>query len=80
MEKQTALNELLALVKKIMADDVITPDEVNFIQDWIDGNAVLFIGDEYYKLILPLQAFVEDGNLSKSEIENLYIAIKRIAG
>lgn len=78
MNKQTVLNELLILVEKIKADETITPDEVNDIQDWLDYNAVLFVGEEYDKIVISLQTFIEDGILSKSEIDKLYTAINLI--
>lgn len=80
MNKENALTELLNLIEKIIADDSITSDEVIFVQDWIDYYAVLFIGEEYNKIIVPLQTYVEDGVLSKIEIEKLYSVVKQLKG
>ena len=78
MRKQIALNELKQLFMTIIEDGVVTHNEVNYMQDWIDNNAVLFVGEEYGKIIIPIQNFIDDGVLSEQEIIQIYALIEQL--
>lgn len=78
MCKQLALNELKQLFMTIIEDGVVTPTEVNYMQDWIDNNAVLFVGEEYSKIIMPIQNFIDDGVLSEQEIKKIFTLIEQL--
>ena len=45
--------------------------EINKLQDWLDENSVEFDGNDYNELIVPLQKFIEDGQLTKAEIDSI---------
>lgn len=72
MTKQNAIETLRDLFLTIIQDNIVTPEEINLIQDWIDENAFLFAGKEYEQIIIPLQRFIEDGIYTETEIKETY--------
>ena len=78
MTKIEAINLLKTKFIKMLEDGMITPNEINEIQDWIDENGVLLVGEEYNKIILPLQQFIEDGEYSDNEISRTLSILESI--
>lgn len=76
MTKIEAINFLKTKFIKMLEDGIITPNEISEIQDWIDENGVLFVGEEYKNVILPLQEFIEDGEYSDNEIKKTYAILE----
>lgn len=79
MTKQNAIETLRNLFLTIVQDNIVTPEEINAIQDWIDENAFLFVGKEYEQVIIPLQKFIEDGIYTETEIQSTYDLLNIIA-
>lgn len=72
MDKYQALAIVKDLFFKAIQDDALSSFEINSIQEWIDEYAVLFYGEDYKKIIIPLQKFVDDGDFTFKEIESTY--------
>ncbi len=77
MTKENAIANLKKLFLIIIEDNVVTPEEINLIQDWIDENAVLFVDGEYEQVIIPLQDFIEDGVYTETEINSTYSILNK---
>ena len=71
MSKTELLNELLRVVENICKDGIVSPNEVNKLQDWVDENSVEFVGEEYNTLICPLQDFLDNGEFCGEEQREL---------
>ena len=71
MSKKELLNELLSIVENICKDGIVSPNEVGKLQDWVEGNSVEFIGEEYNMLIIPLQKFLDNGEFCGEEQDEL---------
>lgn len=68
MNKEQAINVLKENFMNMLADDIISDNEIEILQDWLDENGVLFIGGDYNKIILRLQRFLDDGRYTRQEI------------
>ena len=77
MIKEKYINQISNILDVIISDGIISPNEINILQDWIDENSVYFIGDDYNLFIIPLQKFIEDGQLTKQEIDDIKEMLKR---
>ena len=71
MNKIEKLLNLKDILNIIIGDNTITLDEISLLQDWIDENAIYFVGERYNDLIIPLQRFIEDGRLTQNEINDI---------
>lgn len=71
MSKTKLLNELLSILENICKDGIVSPNEVSKLQDWVEGNSVEFIGEEYNILIIPLQKFIDNGEFCGEEQNEL---------
>lgn len=72
------LNELLSIVENVCKDGIVSPNEVDKLQDWVDENSVEFIGEEYETIICPLQAFLDNGEFCNGEQNELIKIIKNM--
>ena len=68
MDKYQALAIVKDLFYRAIEDDTLSSFEITKIQDWLDEYAVLFCGDDYKKIIIPLQTVVDDGDFTINEI------------
>ena len=75
MNKIEKLLSLKSLLNIIINDGTISLDEIYLLQDWIDENAVYFVGERYNDLIIPLQRFIEDGCLTENELNDIRFII-----
>ena len=75
MNKTEKLLSLKNTLNIIVKDNLISLDEIYLLQDWIDENAVDFVGERYNNLIIPLQKFIDDGNLTEKEINDILCII-----
>lgn len=71
MSKIELLNELLSIVENVCKDGIVSPNEVDKLQDWVDENSVEFVGEEYNTLICPLQDFLDNGEFCGEEQREL---------
>ena len=75
------ISQIVHIIERIIQDNKITAQEIDYLQDWIEENGVLFIGSndsEYHtKIILPLQDFITDGVLGEEELKKLQDGIKK---
>lgn len=71
MNKVEKLISLKNIFTSIVNDNIVSPAEINLLQDWVDENAVYFVGEQYNGLIIPLQRFIEDGRLTQNEINDI---------
>ena len=78
MSKIELLNELLRIVENVCKDGIVSPNEVNKLQDWVDENSVEFVGEEYNTLICPLQDFLDNGEFCGEEQEILVAIINNL--
>ena len=67
MTKKELLIELLSIVENVCKDGIVSPNEVDKLQDWVDENSVEFVGEEYNVLIGPLQVFLDNGEFCCEE-------------
>ena len=77
MTKREAFLELASLFEQVLEDNQISTSEIHQIQDWIDENAFLFVGNEYEQIIIPLQKFIEDGIYTDSEIQCTFNILRK---
>lgn len=77
-DKKEMLEEVVSLLETISSDGVITIGEINILQDWIDNNGVAFIGEDYNTFIIPLQKYIEDGQLTEAETNCIKALIEKI--
>lgn len=77
MEKREKLVELKEIVENICKDGVVDRIEIEKMQDWLDENAFCFVGEEYIKIIIPFQLYLENGEFCKKEQEKLLQIINR---
>ena len=75
MNKIEKLLNLKDILNIIIGDNTITLDEISLLQDWIDENAIYFVGERYNDLIIPLQRFIEDGCLTENELNDIRFII-----
>ena len=71
MKKEKLLLDLLNIVNNVCQDGIVSQNEVGKLQDWVDENAVEFIGGEYNLLIYPLQSFLDNGEFCSDEQREL---------
>ena len=71
MTKKELLIELLSIVENVCKDGIVSPNEVDKLQDWVDENSVEFVGEEYNALIGPLQVFLDNGEFCCEEQREL---------
>ena len=71
MKKEKLLLDLLNIVNNVCQDGIVSQKEVGKLQDWVDENAVEFIGEEYNRLIFPLQSFLDNGEFCSDEQREL---------
>ena len=75
MNKIEKLLDLKNILNIIVDDDTTSLDEISLLQDWVDENAVYFVGERYNDLIIPLQRFIEDGYLTENELNDIRFII-----
>ena len=80
MSKIELLNELLRIVENVCKDGIVSPNEVDKLQDWVDENSVEFVGEKYNTLICPLQEFLDNGEFCSEEQSELIKIINSIEG
>ena len=78
MSKTELLNELFSIVENVCKDGIVSPNEVDKLQDWVDENSVEFLGEEYNTLICPLQDFLDNGEFCGEEQRELIKIIEKI--
>lgn len=65
------LQQLYELLRDIMADDIVTSEEVYILKDWIDNNDDLF-NDYPYSIIVPVvNRILADGVITNDESNEL---------
>ena len=67
VKKEKLLVDLLDILNNVCKDGVVSQKEMGKLQDWVDENAVEFIGEEYSLIICPLQAFLDNGEFCNEE-------------
>ena len=80
MTKIELIGQISNILNEIISDDVVSQEEINILQDWLDENSVEFCDNEYIEFILPLQKYIEDGELTNEEIESIKKKISEING
>ena len=80
MTKVELIGQISNILGEIVSDGVVSREEINILQDWLDENSVEFDGNDYNDFIIPLQKFIEDGELTHKEIEKVKRTIKTIRG
>lgn len=65
------IEQISNIIDTVLSDGIVSPMEINKLQDWLDENSVEFDGNDYNELIVPLQKFIEDGQLTKAEIDSI---------
>lgn len=78
MNKKELLGDLLNIVENVCKDGIVSPNEINKLQDWVDENSVEFVGEEYNTLICPLQEFLDNGEFCGEEQKKLINIIKKL--
>lgn len=74
------IEEISNLIDTILSDGIVSPKEISALQDWLDENSVEFDGNVYKEFIVPLQKFIEDGQLKSCEIESVRKILTEIKG
>ena len=74
------IEEISNLIDTILSDGIVSPKEISALQDWLDENSVEFYGNVYKEFIVPLQKFIEDGQLTSWEIESVRKILTEIKG
>lgn len=80
MIKAELIEQISKILDEILSDGIVSQEEINILQDWLDENSVEFGGNDYNEFIIPLQKFIEDGELTHKEIEKVKRIIKTIRG
>lgn len=80
MTKVELIGQISNILGEIVSDGIVSQEEINILQDWLDENSVEFDGNDYNDFIIPLQKFIEDGKLTHKEIEKVKRTIKTIRG
>ena len=79
--KDTELIEQISnIIDVILSDGIVSSKEISMLQDWLDENSVEFDGNVYKEFIVPLQKFIEDGQLTSGEIESIRKKLTEIKG
>lgn len=80
MTKVELIEQITNILDIILSDGIVSQVEIKILQDWIDNNAVEFDGKDYDCFIIPLQKFIEDGELTSLEIESIKAILTEIKG
>ena len=73
------INELEEMLNKIKADNIITPKEIDSLQDWVDENGVVFCDNKACSnVIIILQRILEDGEMRNNEFEEISKIIEQL--
>ena len=78
MKNIELIEQISNIIDVILSDGIVSPNEISVLQDWLEDNSVEFIGDDYNSLIIPLQKFIEDGQLTNMEIDNIKTILTKI--
>ncbi len=80
ISNENSLNELIGIIKGIVADEKITDDEFAHIDNWINNNP--HIADEWItsEIINRIKEIKADGIVTKEELDNLLPILKGLAG
>ena len=78
MKNIELIEQISNIIDVILSDGIVSPREINVLQDWLDNNSVEFDTYDYNTFVIPLQKFIEDGQLSNCEIENIRAILTKI--
>ena len=71
MNNKELIEQISNIIDAILSDGIVSPHEINVLQDWLDDNSVEFNDNNYSAFIVPLQKFIEDGQLTNGEIDSI---------
>ena len=69
MNNKELIEQISNIIDTILSDGIVSPMEINKLQDWLDENSVEFDSNDYNELIVPLQKFIEDMVLNQRIVE-----------
>ena len=80
MQQKELIEEISKIIDVILSDGIVSPHEISVLQDWLDENSVEFNDNNYSAFIVPLQKFIEDGQLNNAEIDSIKKILAEIKG
>ncbi len=75
---KNALNVLQGIIQGILADDVLSDDEINSLDSWLKKHSKLYIVWPASELIEQLKCIYEDGLIDEKERADLMAMLTKI--